>query len=107
VSIRTDRSGPELPAVDAFLAKDLIGEIVRPLRFFLGEHRGACDPVLPLDREALRDRRALRQHAVEIRIVPACREMNPGVVVAVAIDQAGQGGEGRSKRLAGWVNSSE
>jgi hypothetical protein len=92
-SKRADFLSPELPAIDAFFAKDRIGEIVRPLRLLISEDRGARDPVFPLDRETLRNRRALRQYAAEIRVVPMRREMNPGVVVVVAIDQTGQGGE--------------
>src|SRR6476646_5690629 len=85
--------GPELPAVDASLTTDSICQIVRPLRFFFGKCRDARYPVISLDRETLRDRRALWQHAIEICVMPMRREMNPGVVVEVAIDQAGQRGE--------------
>src|SRR6202035_1535387 len=34
-------------------------------------------------------------HPAEIRVVPMGRKMNPVVMVAVAIDQAGQRGEGQ------------
>src|SRR3989344_8503 len=37
--------------------------------------------------------RALRQHAVEGRVVRVRREVDPGVVVSVAVHHAGQGGE--------------
>ena len=49
--------------------------------------------LLPLHRNALRDRRALRQHAAEIHVVPMRGEMDPAVVIAVAIDQSAQRGE--------------
>src|SRR5689334_5950801 len=63
------------------------------LRLFRRQRRGLCDPVLALDRHALRNRRALRQDTGEIHIVPMRREMNPAVAIVVAIDESAQGRE--------------
>src|SRR5689334_6657674 len=93
------RLSPEPAAVHASLSQNCTRKIVRPLRLLLIERRRACDPIVPLDRKTLCDRRAPRQHAVEIRLVPARRKMNPGVVVAVTFDQASQRGEGKVESI--------
>src|ERR1700750_1125340 len=80
-------------AVEAALAADRGSEIVHAPGLLGRERLRVERPVLALDRDALRERRALWQHAGEMRIVPARREMNPVVVIAVAIDDAGERGE--------------
>ncbi|KTW19719.1 hypothetical protein NS341_13440, partial [Staphylococcus xylosus] len=83
----------KLAAIEPGLAGHLVGQFLRA-RCFIGRHRrGLRDPVFTLHREALRNRRAPGQYAVEIGIVPVCREMNPAVVEQIAIDHAGQRGE--------------
>ena len=63
------------------------------LRVRVGEGGGAERPGFPPHRDALRDRRPSGQDAAERHVVPARREMDPQVVIAVAVDQPCQGGE--------------
>src|SRR5438105_9107029 len=90
---------PELPPVDAGLAIYRSRKIVRPLRLVFRKCRGACHPAFPFDRHTLRDRRAFRQHATEVRVMPVRRKMNPVVMVSVAVDQTGERGERQVKTV--------
>src|SRR5690349_3338261 len=86
-------SRAKILAVETALTADRNGEIVHALGLLGRERLRVERKTLALHRDALRDRRALWQHAGEMRIVPARREMNPVVVIAVAIDDAGERGE--------------
>ena len=78
---------------------DCLRQLVDPLRLLRRERRGMRDPAFAFYWQALRNRRAHWQHAAEIHVVPVCREMNPAVAIAVAIDHAAQCGEGQIEAI--------
>ena len=64
-----------------------------PLGVFRRIGRGLRNPAFTFHRGTLRDRRPARQHGAEIHVMPMRQEMNPAVVVEIAVDQSGQGRE--------------
>jgi len=56
-------------------------------------------PIFPFHSQALRDRRAHRQHPVEIHVMPMRGEMNPAIAITIAIDEPAQGGEWQVKAI--------
>src|SRR3954464_5137596 len=93
ISCAGAKSGAVEPAIDAPLAHCLRHLVMDASGIFGGETCGSHRPLLALHRDALRDWRAARQHAVEIHVMPVRREMNPIIVIPIAIHQSGQGGE--------------
>ena len=83
----------ELPAVDVGVPRHRAARRVEPLGRLRRDRLEFAGPDFALDRQALRDRRALAQHAVEGGIVPARRKVQQAVAEGVAVDQPGDGGE--------------
>src|SRR3954447_17696806 len=82
--------GPELAPIDAALAGDGSGRNLQPPHCVSGDGLEARAPELPLHRNALRDRRPLREHPPERGIAPARWEIDEIVFVEISVDEPGQ-----------------
>ena len=81
---------PKATAVHVCLLSDRVSRFNHSLGFLGREHIELAGPALTPHRQALRNRRALRQHTVEPGIMPARREIDRAVMECVAIDEAGE-----------------
>src|SRR5258708_20927919 len=91
---------PKTPAVHVCLLSDRVARFNHSLGFLGREDIELAGPALTLHRQALRNRRALRQDTVEGGIMPARREIDRAVMECVAIDEAGE----RRKRQVGAID---
>ena len=82
-----------MPTINAGFAGNGGPDFDHPVGALLGQHLEPPGPAFAFHRQALRHRRAFRQHAVELRVMPARRKAQGTVTKRVAIDQAGERGE--------------
>src|SRR5262249_8752755 len=85
--------GAELPPIAAPLAGDGGGGRLQGAARLAADRLELASPEFAFDRDTLRDRRALRQHAAEREVAPARREVDEVVLVEIAVDQPGQSRE--------------
>ena len=90
---------PELPAINIRAGQNRFRATARVQRVLAGKNFETCGPTFALHRKALCDRRAFLEHAIEVRIVPACRKIDRVLIERVAIDHSGQ----RRKRQVGAI----
>jgi len=79
--------------IDADLAPDRLAGLGHTLDRFSRQQLESTFPILALHRETLRNGSALRQHAVEVGVMPAYGKIDRTVKKRVAIDQPGERGE--------------
>src|SRR6266496_5020720 len=101
----------ELAPVDAALVGHRRGGLLQSADRLAADRFEAGAPEIALEREALGDRSALRQHPVEFEIAPERGKVDEIVQVEIGVDQSGQGSErkivpvdrmGDEQRIAGW-----
>jgi hypothetical protein len=83
----SERLCSEFPPVQSGLPPYCVSQFVNLQRLFRREERCFRDPVLAFDRNALRNRCALRDETLEACVMPMRGKVYPGVGIAVAINQ--------------------
>jgi hypothetical protein len=80
--------GAEFFSVKTGPHRNGIADFAQARRSLPGDGLEPLGPGIALYRQTLRHGRSLREHAVKLRILPACRKMDEDVAIPIGIDDA-------------------